>query len=198
MAGVLFVKRMGELLTVSKVLPDASTRNGKVVPYMVREGHDCPQISIFTVEGPLFFGAAALFQQSIMKTIHCRPNIMILRMGRVPLLDTTGEATLAGVVKNFRKGGGIVLISGIQPQPMDMLRKSGLAEEIGSAHFFARTGEAITYALRNLDVQRCAGCRHNAFRECAALCRQPAAAPAMPAADSLPEPRRPHPPLATP
>lgn len=164
-----FVKRMGELLTVSKVLPDPATRNGKVVPYMVREGHDCPQIGIFTVEGPLFFGAAAQFQQTIMKTVLDRPNVIILRMGRVPLMDATGESTLAGVVRDVRKAGGIVLVSGIQPQPMNVLRKSGLADEIGDNHFFAHTGEAIDYALRHLDVHRCAGCRHNAFRECASL-----------------------------
>jgi len=169
LAAILFVKRMSELLTVSKVLPDPAIGNGKVAPHIVRDGHDCPQIAIYTVEGALFFGAAALFEKSVMRSIHDRPGILLLRLGRVPFLDTTGESTLSSVVKDVRKHGGIVLISGIQPQPVDVLRRTGLDREIGEDRFFAHTGEAIRYAIDRLDRQKCLGCKHGAFRECEGL-----------------------------
>lgn len=50
-----------------------------------------------------------------------------------------------------------------------MLKRTGLIERIGSDHMFEHTGEAINYALQHLDVQKCKGCKHFAFRECAAL-----------------------------
>ncbi|MBW7461190.1 sodium-independent anion transporter, partial [Paenibacillus sepulcri] len=66
LAVILFVKRMSQNLDVSKMLPDPLARHGKVKAYMVSDGHDCPQISIYTVDGPLFFGAAHLFEESLM------------------------------------------------------------------------------------------------------------------------------------
>ncbi|MNS91498.1 C4-dicarboxylic acid transporter DauA [compost metagenome] len=167
LAVLLFVKRMSQILSVAKVLPDPSSE--KVNPQMVTEGHDCPQLNIFTVEGPLFFGAANLFEKSIMDTIHLRPRILLLRLAGVPFLDTTGEANLSSLVQHFNKEGGIVLISGIQQQPLEFLKKTGLYDKIGSQHFYEHTGEAIDYALLQLDSNKCLGCKHFAFRECATL-----------------------------
>lgn len=169
LAAVLFVKRMSDMLTVAKVLPDPASKHAKVAPHVVNDRHDCPQIAIFTVDGALFFGAAAMFEHSIMRTISYRPGILLLRMGKVPFMDTTGESNLANVVKDFQKNGGLVLVSGVRPQPKEVLQRTGLYERIGPEHFFEHTGEAIDYAITKLDRQKCLGCKHMAFRECAAL-----------------------------
>ncbi|MGO0058845.1 SulP family inorganic anion transporter [Brevibacillus fluminis] len=170
LAVILFVKRMSDLLTVAKVLPDPTVTHEKMLPHMVRDGHDCPQIAVFTVEGALFFGAASIFEQRILDTLHQHPGILLLRMGKVPFMDTTGAANLSSVVNDFQRRGGIVLISGLQPQPRDMMKRTGLARKIGEERFFAHTGEALSSALALLDQQKCIGCKHFAFRECAALC----------------------------
>ncbi|MDR6723925.1 SulP family sulfate permease [Paenibacillus amylolyticus] len=169
MAVLLFVKRMSEMLKVAKVLPDPNHKHEKVMDYMVREGHDCPQINLYTIEGPLFFGAADRFEKSVMDAIQRRPGILLLRMGKVPFMDTTGESNLAHVVKHMERFRGTVLLSGIQAQPLEMLKKTGLIERISPDHMFEHTGEAINYALTHLDDQKCKGCKHFAFRECAAL-----------------------------
>jgi SulP family sulfate permease len=169
LAVILFVKRMGELLTVAKVLPDPNNKHEKVQAHMVNEGHDCPQISIYTIEGPLFFGAANFFEKSIMDTIHHRPGILLLRMGKVPFMDTTGESNLARLVKHIKNFGGRVILSGIQPQPLEVLKKTGLYELIAEENLFEHTGEAINYALTRLDYNKCLGCKHFVFRECTVL-----------------------------
>lgn len=169
LAVILFVKRMSEILTVTKVLPDPSVKHHKLMSHMVSEGHDCPQISIYTIEGPLFFGAASMFEKSIMSTIHYTPEILLLRMGKVPFMDTTGEANLAGIVKHFKSHGGLVLLSGVQSQPKDVLKRTGLYEFIGKQNFFEHTGEALAYALTQIKYNKCLGCKHFAFQECAIL-----------------------------
>ena len=186
LAVVLFVKRMGEILKVAKVLPDPGDQREKVRAHVVTEGHDCPQISIYTIEGPLFFGAASLFEKSVLNIIHARPKVLLLRLGRVPFIDTTGESNLSSLVRDFQKGGGIVLVSGLQPQPKEVLQKTGLYETIGANRFFERTGDAIRHALSEVDVSKCAGCRHLAFRECAVLTN--AHAPANASANARQEP----------
>ncbi|WHY88265.1 sulfate permease [Neobacillus novalis] len=168
MSAILFAKRMSDVMVTKKALPNPDTKHEKVETGMVTDTHDCPQISIFNVEGPLFFGAALTFEETIMKTINYRPKVLLLRMGRVPFIDTTGEANLARIVHHFSKNG-IVLISGLNPQPESVLRKTGLYGAIGEGHFFEHTGEAIQYALSQINKNKCLGCKHFAFRECQKL-----------------------------
>lgn len=166
LAAVLFVKRMSDIHSVNKVLPD---KNHKVTANAVKEGHDCPQISIYTVEGALFFGAAQLFENSIMSTINHRPKVLILRMSKVPYMDTTGESYLSSIVHHFRKQDGTILISGLNEQPKDTLIKTGLYNEISESNIFVHTGDAINFALTKLEKNKCVGCKHFAFQECAGL-----------------------------
>jgi SulP family sulfate permease len=168
LASILFVKRMSESLVTTKALPNENHKGEKIEPQIVTAIHDCPQISIFNIEGPLFFGAAQTFEQSIMKTINVKPKVLLLRMGRVPYMDTTGESYFSNIVKDFSEHG-IVLISGINSQPKSLINKTGLADFIGAGQFFEHSGEAINYALEQLEKDKCLGCEHFAFRECAVL-----------------------------
>lgn len=167
LAVILFVKRMGETHLVAKVLPDPESV--KVATHMVTDSHDCPQVGIYNVEGPLFFGAAYRFDDTMPEPGPGKPKLIILRMGKVPFMDTTGEANLAELVKQLQADGGKLLISGIEPQPLELLKRTGLYDKIGVQQFFGHTGDAINAALAMIQTDRCAGCRHAAFRECAAL-----------------------------
>ena len=168
MSALLFAKRMSDVMVTAKALPNREHKHEKVETGMVSDTHDCPQISIFNVEGPLFFGAADTFEKTIMSTINYRPKILLLRMSKVPLIDTTGEANLSSIVHHFSKNG-IVLISGLNTQPENVLKKTGLYQLIGEDHFFNHTGEAIQYALEHINKNKCLGCKHFAFRECKKL-----------------------------
>jgi SulP family sulfate permease len=173
LAIILFTKRMSNMLIISKVLPDHTSKNEKLYPHVVNKAHDCPQISIYTIEGPLFFGAAQMFEQNILATIHYEPKVLILRMGKVPFIDTTGESYFRNIVHHFKKQGGLLLVSGIQSEIKATLEKNGLYDEIGENNFFVHTGEAITFALEHLDKKKCEGCKHFAFHECTRLSEQP-------------------------
>lgn len=171
MAAVLFTMRMSNLMTTAKALPNLEHKHAKVETQIVSDTHDCPQVSIYNVEGPLFFGAAQTFETSIMNTINYRPKILLLRMSRVPFMDTTGEANLVSIVSHFSKNG-IVIISGINEQPKNVLKSTGLYDVIGQEHFFEHTGDAIPFALSELDRNKCLGCKHFAFKECKKLSAQ--------------------------
>jgi SulP family sulfate permease len=169
LALVIFVKRMSEGLIVMKVLPDRTIKHEKVKAHMVSKEHDCPQIHIYTIEGPLFFGNASVFEKTIRNSILKNSKILLLRMGKVPFMDTTGEASFSKMVGHFMKAGGAVVISSIQSQPLSMIRQIGLDRAIGYEHFFEHTGTAISYSLQHLDMDTCRGCKHFAFRECSYL-----------------------------
>lgn len=169
LAFILFVKNMSDVQEVQTIAPDHTSQHRKMVSDPQDLGRTCPQISIFTVEGPLFFGVAQLFEKRVMETINLKPKVLILRMSRVPFLDATGESYLASVVNHFKKHSGLVIISGIQEQPLEVIKKSRLYDAIGANNFFDHSYEAIDYATEWIDKQFCRTCPHFAFLECTSL-----------------------------
>ncbi|WP_090747416.1 SulP family inorganic anion transporter [Mesobacillus persicus] len=168
LAVIIFTKRMSDIMVITKVLPNRKHKHEKVESHVVSHTHDCPQVTIYNVEGPLFFGAAQTFEHSIMNTLHYKPKVLLLRMGKVPFMDTTGVANFSSIVKHF-SNQGVVLVSGIQQQPKVLLEKTGLYHLIGEEHFFDHTGQAISYALSQINQNKCLGCKHYAFKECGFL-----------------------------
>ena len=123
---------------------------------------------MFNIEGPLFFGAAQSFAEDIMNTINYQPKVLLLRMNKVPFIDTTGNYYLSSIVKDFSKHG-MILISGLKEEPKAFLKRTGLYNLIGEEHFFDHTGEAIDYALLQLEKNKCIGCKRFIFNECKSL-----------------------------
>jgi SulP family sulfate permease len=66
-------------------------------------------------------------------------------------MDTSGESKLNNLVKHFRKYGGTVMISEIQSQPLEVLKRGEIYGVIGQEHFFQHSGQAIDYALNHLE-----------------------------------------------
>lgn len=165
LAVALFIHRMSDTISVQKVLPD-HTCGEKVSSEVVTPIHDCPQIGIVTINGALFFGAVETLEKTLTNCLADHPKILILRMGNVFVMDATAEVALENIVEHVQKQNGLVLVSGLKPQPEAILRKSGLYDKIGKEKFFSGTGLAITEALNNINQQKCIGCGHNAFYEC--------------------------------
>jgi len=166
LAMVVFVKRMSEIMVVTKVLPDEENHFVDITEQEELETHDCPQISIFNVEGPLFFGAAQMFSQSIIDTIHYDPQILILRLSKVPLIDVTGESHLRTIIENLQKKNVLVLISGLNEQPERKIKTTGLYDQIGTEHFFPHTKHAINYAVEHVDKISCKKCEKELSGTC--------------------------------
>lgn len=166
LAMVLFVKRASEIMVVTQVLPDKQSNLIEVSTDSLIDTHDCPQISIFSVEGPLFFGAAQMFTQSIMDTIRYYPKFIILRMSKVPLIDLTGENHLRNIVSIIQKRGTTVLIAGLNEACAKKLKITGLYDKIGEANFFLHTSDAIAYATKQVDKDKCRQCRKFVFKRC--------------------------------
>lgn len=155
LAMVSFVRRISGVLEVENIKPDRFT-NGEIKNE--KTAYSCPKIASFTIHGPLFFGAADRFESTLSRSIHKRPTVLILKMRHVSMIDVTGEANLSTFVKNFIKKKGTVLITELHEEPLEMLKRSGLYDIIGSNHFFSDTTDAINYALQLIDVKKCPYC----------------------------------------
>jgi SulP family sulfate permease len=167
-ACVLFIKRMSDVHRIEKVLPQVNDPKGRM---RTAQGMDCLQSTILNVEGALFFGAATKFEREILDHLGAT-RTLIIRMGRVPVIDATGEKSLRTISEHCLTHDIRLLISGLQPQPTEILESTGLLDEIGRDSILPRTGPAIDIAIQRMDLQICRTCPHNTFRECEDLKRR--------------------------
>src|SRR5699024_8068206 len=90
LAMISFVKLKSEVLEVDKILPKRSNEEEDVD--MDEHGNRCPQLSVFTVEGALFFGAADRFESTLTRSINRRPEVLVLIMKRVSFMLASSVA----------------------------------------------------------------------------------------------------------
>ncbi|PLT32497.1 SulP family inorganic anion transporter [Bacillus sp. V5-8f] len=150
LALLAFVKLMSSTLKVSKGLTDPNDQLLK--PEIVEKGSKHPQMTIYSVEGPLFFGSAERLEEEVDEILRSKPKVLLLRMGRVSFLDTSGEALLTKIVTQFKQQERLVMISGLQKQPKELFKKTGLFALIGESNFYSRTSSAINQALTKLEL----------------------------------------------
>ncbi|MBO3277378.1 SulP family inorganic anion transporter [Pseudomonas schmalbachii] len=95
-----------------------------------------PGVLVYTIEGPLFFGAAETFERALAQT-HTDPRELIIRLHRVPFMDITGLETLREVIQQLKLRGIVVRLCEANPRVHGKLRKVGVLDEIGEAHYHA-------------------------------------------------------------
>ena len=93
-------------------------------------------------DGPIFFGFASKFQE--MHRELPEVDVVIMRMPRVPYIDQTGLYAIEDAVMALQEKKVLVLITGIQEQPRDMLRRVGLIPDmIPEEHLYADFSDVI-------------------------------------------------------
>ena len=100
---------------------------------------------VYEICGPTFFGAVDKFMDILAESK--KPNyVMILRMRSVPALDATAYKTLENIYKQCKASGMELILSHVNEQPMEVLKKEGLYYEIGGDKFMPHIREAIKLA----------------------------------------------------
>ena len=141
-AMLLFMRRIAETtrISISKDIINLSEGNETAIK---EEKLILPKdVEVYEIEGPFFFGIANKFDES-MRIVGKKPKIRIIRMRKVPFMDTTGLHNLELLCRNTEKEGIEIHLSGVNPKVMDLLYKSGLADKIGKEKIHSNINEAI-------------------------------------------------------
>jgi len=102
-----------------------------------------PQVEVFEISGPLFFGAAYKFKDA-MKQIEKPPRVLIIRMRQVPVIDATGIRVLKEVYKESLHRGTKLILSEVRyEQVMKELKDARLLFAIGKANVTDSFEEAL-------------------------------------------------------
>lgn len=144
LASFLFMHRMEQVTGMGVIGNEsADSADERADPFAISRFDVPEEVAVFEIQGPFFFGAARKFQDSIND--H-GSRILILRMRNVPAIDATGLFALEDTIKQMEREGGVVIISGINPQPLSAFEKAGLAERIGRHRIHPNIAEALRQA----------------------------------------------------
>ena len=76
------------------------------------------------------------------------PKVFILRLRLVPMIDASGVTAIRQLVERCTRKGTQVILSGLQPQPREVLAQMGVTPDEGRLHFVADYDAAVALAAR--------------------------------------------------
>ncbi len=88
-------------------------------------------VEVYEIDGPFFFGIANKFDESMKQSGGEKSKIRIIRMRKVPFMDSTGLHNLESLYRLSEKEGIQLVLSGVNEKIQSMLIKSGFTEKIG-------------------------------------------------------------------
>lgn len=152
-AAFLFMRRMAEVTNVKSFAPQADDPGDPYAtdPNSVARRVIPPEVEVFEVNGPFFFGAAETFKDTLRQVART-PKVLIIRMRNVPAIDSTGMHALKDVVRRTRTDGTLVLLADVHTQPFFALSRSAVLDEIGEANVFGNIDDALNRARAHLGV----------------------------------------------
>ncbi|MCE1238037.1 MAG: SulP family inorganic anion transporter [Hyphomicrobiales bacterium] len=135
---------------------------------------ECRQLRIIRVDGSLFFGAVAAFQDRLRRyeaESPARKHLGIVMTG-VNFVDLAGAEALVQAARRWRaRGGGLYLIR-VKERVWELLDKGGHLDEIGRRNVFTSKTDALRTLYRKFDYDECRTCGLHVFVECARMGKQ--------------------------
>lgn len=120
LAALLFMKRMSETVQIEG---ESEANLAAVCPIGVPRG-----VQIYTINGPLFFGAAATFERTLAG-LHDESNTIVLRLSRVPFADATAMQALKDIIRHFGQRNIQVVLCEATPRVAEKLGNFGLNKQ---------------------------------------------------------------------
>ena len=136
LALLMFMKNASDQASV-KSWNYESEHNGeplKAVPKNVR---------VYEISGPMFFGAADKILDINFKEYT---NCLILRMRSVPTMDSTAMNFLDVLYKKCVDRNITLILSHVNPQPLELMKKSGFYDAVGEKNFCPHIDDALKLA----------------------------------------------------
>lgn len=145
LAVVVFLRRVTENTTVRMYGRQLDAADG--TDMSTHEVLDLAQgVSVYEIDGPFFFGAATKFDEMVRLAPHDTPRVRIIRMRKVPFIDSTGLHNLQLLIESSQREGIQIVLSGVQDNVRDTLEKSHILQLIGKANICSHISAAVVVA----------------------------------------------------
>ena len=146
-ACLLFMKRMAETTQI-KVIADEIDPNEETDAVVHEEHLIIPQgVEVYEINGPYFFGIANKFEE-IMAAMNDHPKVRVIRMRRVPFIDSTGIHNLQNLCEMSHREGTHIVLSGVTPNVYSVLEHNGFCRLLGKDHICPNINVALERAAK--------------------------------------------------
>lgn len=148
LAMALLVKRLSETSGIS-VIKDELNMESDAEKTADNDKLILPEgVEVYEIEGPFFFGVANKLEGSMQWTgiDNKRPEIRIIRMRKVPFMDSTGLHNLDSLYRISKKEKIRLILSGVNEKVRALLDKSGFADKVGAENICGNINEALERA----------------------------------------------------
>ncbi|MBO5420199.1 MAG: sulfate permease [Bacteroidales bacterium] len=148
LAIVLFVRRVMQTSHISVLEGQqlAATEDDEAASMENTDRLDIPEgVEVYEIDGPFFFGLASRFEE-LEKMKKSGTKVRIIRMRKVPFIDSTGINNLRNLCERTHKRGVTVILSGVTEKVHQSLVKFGVDLEIGSDCIFPHIVPALEKA----------------------------------------------------
>ena len=149
-AMLLFMRRVAETTRVSVATDVINLTEENETHQQQEEKLAIPRgVEVYEIDGPFFFGVANKFD-SIMMSMGDKPRVRVIRMRKVPFMDSTGLHNLESLLRLSRAEGIQVVLSGVNERVRHVLEKSKVDQKIGPENICANIHQALERASRIL------------------------------------------------
>ncbi len=107
-----------------------------------------PGVEVYEIDGPFFFGVATKFDELMRSSMGRKPLVRIIRMRKVPFIDSTGIHNLETLIKSSQEEGIHVVLSGVKENVRTALVNAGINRLIGEDHICSHITKAVEMANR--------------------------------------------------
>ncbi len=146
-ACLLFMRRMSEVTKVSVETEEIDLNADSDLPYNNEHLVIPDRVEVYEINGPYFFGIANRFEE-VMNDVGKHPAVRIIRMRKVPFIDSTGVHNLTNLCKKCLKKDVHIVLSGVNDKVLSVLTKAGFDDLIGKENICSH----ITIALERAKV----------------------------------------------
>ena len=146
-ACVLFMRRVMETTEIS-VIKDEIDPNKESDLEVHEENLIIPKnVEVYEINGPYFFGIATKFEEMMSQLgNHERPQVRIVRMRKVPFIDSTGVHNLTTLCEMSQKDNIHIVLSGVNEKVHKVLEKSGFYTLLGEENICPNINVALERA----------------------------------------------------
>ncbi len=145
-ACLLFMRRMSETTDVKAITDEIDPNEEMEFSTGNLEHLTIPQgVEVYEINGPYFFGAGNKFEE-IMASFGDRPKVRIIRMRKVPFVDSTGIHNLTNLCEMSRKEGIQIVLSGVNEKVNGQLQHAGFYNLIGEENICSHINLALERA----------------------------------------------------
>ncbi len=144
-ACLLFMRRMAETTQI-KVIADEINPNEDTDAQLHEEHLLIPDgVEVYEINGPYFFGIANKFEE-LMTALEDHPKVRVIRMRKVPFIDSTGIHNLQNLCEMSHREGTHIVLSGVTPNVYNVLEHNGFCELLGKDHICPNINVALDRA----------------------------------------------------